>query len=202
MSRIRYVFAVLTVIGLPPAILWWYLIHPFVHFWRRVGAAVSQATVGVLMIGLMGVLWMVRGALVGRDLGTNPVLVGVGIALMAAAAAFGAWRRKTLTFRILAGTPELDGTGGTLLTEGPYALMRNPRYVEVLVGMAGYALLANYQGVYLVAALSALGIHGVVLLEERELAQRFGDAWTAYRTRVPRYLPRSMRTSSTSQSAR
>lgn len=194
MSGFRYVIALLTVIGLPPAIVWWYLIHPFVGFWRRVGPAVTLSTVGVLMVGAMGGLALMRTRLVGTDLGTDWTRAGLGVGLMLTSAWMGARRRRYLTFRILAGVPELqtDGPGG-LLTEGPYAVVRHPRYLEVLVGLLGYALFANYTGVYLVALLSVVGLHGVVLLEERELATRFGPEWEAYRARVPRYLPRWFR---------
>ena len=33
-------------------------------------------------------------------------------------------------------------------------------------------------------------LHLVVLLEERELLERFGDAYRDYAGRVPRYVPR------------
>jgi protein-S-isoprenylcysteine O-methyltransferase Ste14 len=33
-------------------------------------------------------------------------------------------------------------------------------------------------------------IHLVVILEERELVDRFGDAYRKYAARVPRYFPR------------
>ena len=101
-------------------------------------------------------------------------------------------RAKHLTTRILVGVPELqaDGKGGKLLTEGPYAVMRHPRYAEIVLGTVGFVLLANWSGPYLIIAGAILGLHGVVLLEERELAERFGEEYDAYRGRVPRYIPR------------
>jgi len=191
LATVRYVFAVLTVVGVPPAIVWWYLVHPFVGFWRRVGARGTIWTVGVLMVAAMVGLWFVRAPLVGRDLGTHWALAAVGFALIVVAGYLGVKRKRYLTLRILAGVPELDeGDRGSLLTEGPYAHVRHPRYVEVVTGMLGYALVANHAGVYLVALLCLPLLHGVVLLEERELAQRFGAEYAAYRARVPRYVPR------------
>lgn len=190
-STIRYVFGVLTVVGVPPAIVWWYLVHPFVGFWRRVGARGTLWTVGALMVGAMVGLWFVRDPLVGRDLGTHWALAAVGFALIVVAAYLGMKRKRFLTLRILAGVPELSDTDrGELLTEGPYAHVRHPRYVEVVFGMVGYALVANHAGVYLVVLLCLPVLHGVVVLEERELAERFGAAWAEYRARVPRYVPR------------
>ncbi len=191
MTTVRYVFAVLTVVGLPPAIVWWYLVHPFVGFWRRIGARGTIWTVGVLMVAAMVGLWFVRGPLVGRDLGTDWTLAGLGVGLMVVSGYLGVKRKRYLTLPILAGVPELSGHDrGNLLTEGPYAHVRHPRYVEVVIGMLGYALVANFAGVYLVVLLCLPALHGVVLLEERELAQRFGAEYAEYRARVPCYVPR------------
>jgi protein-S-isoprenylcysteine O-methyltransferase Ste14 len=89
------------------------------------------------------------------------------------------------------GGPEVEegGHGGELLTEGPYAVIRNPRYVEIVLGTMAYVTFANWTGPYLVAIGTILAIHAVVLLEERELVQRFGEEFEAYRSRVPRYIP-------------
>lgn len=191
MATVRYVFAVLTVVGLPPAIAWWYLVHPFVDFWRRIGARGTIWTVGVLMVAAMVGLWFVRAPLVGRDLGTDWTLAGLGFGLMVVSGYLGVKRKRYLTLRILAGVPELsERDRGHLLTEGPYAHVRHPRYVEVVIGMLGYAMVANYAGVYLVVLLCLPALHGVVVLEERELAERFGAEYADYRARVPRYVPR------------
>ncbi|NIR38153.1 MAG: isoprenylcysteine carboxylmethyltransferase family protein, partial [Actinobacteria bacterium] len=114
------------------------------------------------------------------------------VSLLLLSVAIAIRRRRHLTNRILAGVPELtEGEGGgTLLTEGIYARIRHPRYVEVAVGTFGYAFFANYGGAYVVAAATVPLLHLVVLLEERELVDRFGDRYREYQRSVPRYLPR------------
>ena len=191
MDRIRYVLAVLIVATIPPAVIWWYVVHPFVDFWRRLGPRITNSIVGIGMVSLMVALGMARHRLVGADLGTKPPLIVLGVALFAVAIYIGLKRRRYLTNKILMGVPELDPENpGALLTEGPYAIIRHPRYVEVFVGVLGYALVANHVGGYVVTVLILPALHLVVLLEERELAQRFGADYEAYRARVPRYLPR------------
>jgi protein-S-isoprenylcysteine O-methyltransferase Ste14 len=193
MATARYVLAVLLVISLPPAVFWWILIHPFVGFWRHLGVAATLWINGILMVGGFVGLWVARDTLVGRDLGGHPALVVAGVICLAISIRIALKRRRHLTFRILSGVPELqrDGKGGALLTEGPYAVMRHPRYVEVVVGTLGYALLANHTGAYVVTLAMVPLLHLVVLIEERELVARFGDAYLEYAARVPRYLPRS-----------
>lgn len=101
-------------------------------------------------------------------------------------------RKKYLTFRILAGVPEFardPHRQGHLLTEGPYARIRHPRYIEVVMWTFAYAFIANYVGAYVLALLTPLLVHLVVLLEERELRDRFGQEYVEYCARVPRYIP-------------
>ena len=191
MDRVRYVLAVMVVAMIPPAIVWWYVIHPFVDFWRRLGVRTTMWAVGASAMVLMAGLILLRDRLLGADLGTSLPLAVAGLILIVVAMVMGLKRRRFLTQRILAGIPEIQSDDpGTLITEGPYAVIRHPRYVEVLVGILGYALVANFVGAYVVTALSVPALHLVVVLEERELTQRFGAAFEAYRTRVPRYIPR------------
>jgi len=56
--------------------------------------------------------------------------------------------------------------------------------------LAGFALLANYLALYLVLAVGGLGIWLIVILEEKELRERFGPAYDDYCRRVPRFIPR------------
>lgn len=71
-----------------------------------------------------------------------------------------------------------------------YGRIRHPRYVEFMVGGTGWALILNYLGVYLLMAITVLMLFVIVLLEERELRDRFGEAYVEYCARVPRFIPR------------
>ena len=93
--------------------------------------------------------------------------------------------------RTLIGVPELTaGESGELLTTGIYARIRHPRYVQLLLALSAYALFANYSGAYIMAALFWAQIYVVVLLEEAELRDRFGEAYVSYAARTPRFVPR------------
>ena len=191
MSTARYVIAVLLVISLPPAIVWWYVIHPFVGFWRKIGKPITYTVMTVLFLGSVVGLFAVRDTLVLTDLGTSWIMVGVAAALIIPAIWLAILRAKYLSFGILAGVPELDadGSGGKLLNQGIYAVIRHPRYVEIALGSLAYAAFANYLGGYILALLTIPGIHAVVVIEEKELAERFGEEYEAYRASVPRYIP-------------
>ena len=192
MSTARYIIAVLLVVSLPPAIGWWYVIHPFVGFWRRVGKPITFSVMTVVFFGSVVGLFAIRDTLLLTDFGTNWLLIGVATALVIPTVWLSIARAKYLSFAILVGVPELeaDGTGGKLLDEGIYAVMRNPRCMEVALGTLAYASFANYLGGYIFAVLTILGIHAVVVFEEKELGERFGEQYEAYKARVPRYIPR------------
>jgi protein-S-isoprenylcysteine O-methyltransferase Ste14 len=204
MDTVRYVLGVLLVVGLPPGIVWWYVVHPMVGFWRRMGVRITMTVMGVFLAGGVGGLYMAREVLMGADLGQSPALGAMGLMLTLLGFRLAMARRKHLTNRILAGVPEVHSDAdkrGVLLDKGPYAHVRHPRYVEVAVITFGYAAIANWVGPWVVAFLALPAIHAVVILEERELLERFGDAYGDYMLRVPRrYIP-SWRRGSTSPPA-
>ena len=191
MSYARYIFAVLVLSTVPPAVVWWFVVHPFVGLWRRVGPAITFALMTVFFTASFVGLFSLRGALVGPDLGTHVWLMAAATVPVAGAIWIGFKRKRHLTARILIGVPQLErgGRGGHLLTEGPYAVIRHPRYVEVALGVLGYAMFSNFVGAYIVALATIPALHAVVILEERELAERFGQQYEEYRARVPRYIP-------------
>ena len=78
----------------------------------------------------------------------------------------------------------------SLVTEGPYRLVRNPLYLFSLIGCVGAGLafesltLAGiFLGVFLVSHLPT------IRAEERTLAELFGQEYEVYRARVPRLIP-------------
>lgn len=188
----RYVLAVLCVISIPPALGYWFVVHPFVGFWRRVGPARAYVVLTVFYLGSAAGLFLVRDALVGRDFGTSLALALCGLPLIVVGMAVAAARGRQLTLKILVGLPEVspDRHGTELLHEGIYGRVRHPRYLEFMVAGPGWALVINYLGVYVVMALTVVLLHVIARLEERELRERFGEAYVDYCARVPRFVPR------------
>jgi hypothetical protein len=191
-ENVRYIMGVLLVISLPPALLYWFIIHPFVGFWRRLGARWTFVILGVFLAGSMIALFPFRNFLLGRDFGTSLPAILAGLPLIAISMAISRKRRKHLSFRTLAGVPEVapQGQGPGLLQEGIYGRIRHPRYVEFTLGCAGWALVCNYAGLYISVALTILALYAIVSIEEKELRQRFGQAYADYSARVPRFVPR------------
>jgi len=192
LDTIRYYLALLTVATLPWAILYWYLIHPFVGFWRRVGPRITYGILMVLLTLSIAVTLRFREPLLAVRYGTGPVLwVAAGVAYLAAGIVERRCRRY-LKFRVLVGIPELAAGSGRseLLTEGIYARVRNPRYISVMLGMIAAGLFVNYLSLWILVAATGPALYGIAVLEERELRDRFGEAYIQYCQRVPRFVPR------------
>ena len=192
MNAARYWVALFLVAYIPGIFLYWFSVHPFVRFWRRVGARRTMAIHSALMLLLAAAIFMVRRPLLAVEFGTKPVLIAVAISLLAVCVAGRVVVSKQLKSRILTGLPELapEAYGSRLLTEGGYARVRHPRYVQIVVLMLAFALFANYLAAYVLFVLVVAAIFPLVRIEERELRDRFGEEYEAYCARVPRFIPK------------
>lgn len=192
MNTIRYFLALSLVITLPPLFLYWLLIHPFVSFWRGKGIGPTYTMVlSVIIAGMIG-LFSLRHFLLGIDYGANYPLAALGLLFLIGAGSLRFAIQKHLDIKTLLGFPEIapDRFPRQLLTEGIYARMRHPRYVQLLIALIGYALIANYLAAYLAVALWVPGVYLIAMLEEKELRAHFGDIYDEYCRKVPRFLPK------------
>lgn len=79
-------------------------------------------------------------------------------------------------------------TGHKLVTTGPYALIRHPIYVGVILAAFGSLFLyATWTTIYFACA--SLLITMRASREEKALAEEFGDQWHEYCKRVPAFIP-------------
>jgi len=79
---------------------------------------------------------------------------------------------------------------GPLISSGPFGIVRNPLYVGNILLWVGFALTAHLVWAAPVVFVLLLGeYHAIVRWEEHLLESRYGDAYRAYVTRVPRWIP-------------
>lgn len=192
MDAIRYFIALMLVLSLPMLFLYWLLIHPLIKFWRVKGVRLTYTVILTLIaIGMIG-LFSIRQELLAADFGNSYPLLIVGILCLVLAGATRFAIQKHLTMKILLGLPEIapDRYPRALITDGIYGRIRHPRYVQLLIALVGYALIANHLASYIVAALWLAAIHVIVALEEKELLEHFGESYANYCLRVPRFIPK------------
>ena len=81
-----------------------------------------------------------------------------------------------------------------LLTEGPFRHCRNPMTLGAILAYLGMAIAARtIAGTALVLVLAASLLAYLKCLEEGELAERFGEAYLAYKRETPFIIPRLAR---------
>jgi protein-S-isoprenylcysteine O-methyltransferase Ste14 len=170
-----------------PIPIYWLILHPLNSFWRnRVRAAFWIAGLTAWTAGGV-LLWIFHPWLLGAappsrfSIAAGFVLIAIEIYLFVRV-------ERELGSRRLVGHAELTGTG-EMFTGGLYAHVRHPRYTGMFCAVVGAALLGGTLRLWVVLAVWWVLALGVIRLEEREMAARFGPAYAAYRKRVPAFLP-------------
>jgi protein-S-isoprenylcysteine O-methyltransferase Ste14 len=150
--------------------------------------AVLPFTVAVLVP-----LWL------GRRAGLVPALAGTpaGLAVQTAGLALLAVGLALFVASLRRFATEGRGTlapwdpPGELVLRGPYRYVRNPMISGVLLVLLGEALVLRSRPHFLWACtFFAINAMYIPLLEEPDLAHRFGEAYREYCRHVPRLLPR------------
>jgi len=192
MDHARYYVALMLPMTLPGGILYWFSIHPFISFWRKLGVPVTLALHAIFLALLASLAFALRKPLLSIQFGTQAWLIVPAALLFGLSIALRIGISRHLTGRILVGIPEMspDQSPAPLLTKGPFARVRNPRYLQILVVVLACALFSNYLASYIVFAASVIGLRVVIWMEEKELHKRYGKDYEEYCARVPRLLPR------------
>lgn len=114
----------------------------------------------------------------------HEILAGL---LLLLSGAFARW--AFLTMRRLGTTANPRKPSEVLATRGPFRISRNPIYVAMTGLYVGLAFLVNSAWLLiLLVPLLMVMQWGVILKEERYLSGKFGDEYTAYSSRIRRWL--------------
>jgi protein-S-isoprenylcysteine O-methyltransferase Ste14 len=110
-----------------------------------------------------------------------------GALLFAVGAALGL--SAILTFRRAGTSPNPMRPTSALAVAGPYRFTRNPMYLGLAIGFAGFSVFWNALWPLLSVPLAmALETILVIAREERYLEGRFGEAYRGYKARVRRWI--------------
>jgi protein-S-isoprenylcysteine O-methyltransferase Ste14 len=191
MNRARYIAALIVVVGMPPPVVAWFVIHPFADRWKKAGPTVTYCCITAFVVSGAVLLWLARKTILTVEFGFNVPLSVLAFVLLIASVFLRVQWRSVIHPKTIIGVPEIFGRSDEreLITTGIYSRIRNPRYVEVGLFLTAFALFGNYLAAYIFTLMYVLLIHLVVLFEERELKARFGRAYEEYCARVPRYFP-------------
>lgn len=150
--------------------------------------------VGLLIFAVLLLVFFFGSLFIDRALGPPRLLPGapgfvIGVGLLAAGLPLWAW--CILVFGRARGTPVPFNPPRELVVVGPYTSMRNPMVIAVFACLFGLGFLFHSLSMVCVwIVVFALNAIELKLVEEPELELRFGASYTAYRRRVPMFVPR------------
>ena len=150
---------------------------------------------GPVFLGLLPFLVAVVGPRLDCRLGLWPLKIRrvnriVGGVLLVLGFSLGFWSIIAQLTRGR-GTPLPVMPTQELLTEGPFRYCRNPMTLGAILAYLGIGVaVGTIAGTVLVLSLSASLLVYLKRLEEGELAERFGEAYMAYKREVPFIIPR------------
>jgi protein-S-isoprenylcysteine O-methyltransferase Ste14 len=158
---------------------------------RRVAVAIAPIVFLVVAPGVWAVVPWVLAHVPPRA--SSPILVG--LVLVGVGYAGLAWIMVTALRQVgeLPDRLSTDWSPKFFMRRGPYAFSRNPMYVFELVMWVGWAV---FYGSVVVGACTLFAFALMSLLvwrEERDLENRFGEAYREYAVRVPRWIGRTRR---------
>ena len=138
----------------------------------------SLATMATLAAGLAGSLVLGLGAIqpgwASLALGIAAGTLGIGLRAVS---------MRTLG-RFYTLTPGIE-PGQTLITAGPYRLVRHPGYLAILLSLAGLQLVLGTWVALAAMVLVILPLPVRIAIEERILAEHFSAQYADYRRRTP-----------------
>ncbi len=147
----------------------------------------APAGVVAVLVALLGGAAVLEH-LTGGRFAFNPLAAGLGVALAATGLALHTRARRALGVHW--SSRVTIGPGHSLVTDGPYARVRHPIYLAVLLLAAGTAIAHPSLATCCLAGGFAAGVALKVPVEERVLRDAYGEAWVRYAARVPALLPR------------
>lgn len=169
----------------------WFLIHPRTEYWR----SRKRSPYLVLLPAWLG-MWIVVAVATARW--RHVALYSTSWPWIPAILLFatGFWlysqSRKNFSAKQLGGLPEVISGHNEqrLVTSGIRAHVRHPVYLGHLCEMSAWSIGTGLAVCYGLTAFAVITGWIMIRLEEKELEQRFGEAYAAYRERVPAVLPK------------
>jgi len=117
---------------------------------------------------------------------SDPLLQGIGLALVVLGLALAVWARAYLGRNW--GMPMTEKANPELVTTGPYSSIRHPIYTGLILAMAGTAVAVSLYLLIVAAALGGYFIYSAVM-EERYMAGIFPDTYPRYQQETKMLIP-------------
>ncbi len=175
------ILAFLTILVWPVVPLFWIPVHGLSRFFKRIGL-LTYLMPPLTWMPIAYIVFKYREELIGFRYELPFVINLAGLIFIIIGTFLHFWTGKLLGLWGLMGIPEVSKRlEGRLVTEGPFRIVRHPTYLAHTVLFLGIFLLTEVLTIAIltVADLIIVGII-IIPLEERELAERFGENYRRY----------------------
>lgn len=169
-------------------------IHYAVNFWRKMGVW-TYFVVLLEWLPIAYVLYSLQTVILQYEVAVALPLRVLGGVLIAAGIVLHAWTAKilgikaTLSYTEL--KPETAEKTNSLITSGPFSVVRHPSYWAHTSIITGTFLITGIVTVGVVALIDLTITYFVTTeLEDRELTERFGKQYLEYKKKVPKFFPK------------
>jgi protein-S-isoprenylcysteine O-methyltransferase Ste14 len=170
--------------------LFWLVVHPRTATWRRLRSP-------LLVLGpLWALMWLAVGLITApwRRVAFYDSRLGwvAAVPLFAAGIFLYAQSQKKFTAEQVIGRAELHPHKHSqqLVTSGIRSHVRHPIYLGHLCELLAWSVGTGLVVLYALSLFAVVTGWLMILAEERELEQRFGQEYRAYRERVPAIVPK------------
>ncbi len=173
-----------------PIPIGWIIIHLTVNFWRRLN--IFSYLIFILYWITFGfIIFYFRKEIFSQRLNFNITLFIIGLILIFISFYLDKKRAEVFDLKKLIGLPEIlpKKYKSKLVTSGIYSKIRHPRYLEYMLFSCGFAFITGFYYVYTSAVYIIIALYILILVEERELRERYGKPYLDYCKKVPRLFP-------------
>jgi protein-S-isoprenylcysteine O-methyltransferase Ste14 len=170
--------------------LFWFVVHPFIHRWRKRGRRAFTLILPIwalFIAAAFAIVWHYRSAHFYENWWSwipAALLFCTGLSIYRQA--FRGFHRSQVS-----GLDELepDRHRQELVTTGIRARVRHPIYLGHLCEVLGWCVGSGLAALFALMGFAIITGFFMIRMEDRELEARFGEAYRSYCARVPAVIP-------------
>jgi protein-S-isoprenylcysteine O-methyltransferase Ste14 len=166
--------------------LFWIPVHLATGFFRKLGLFTYLMPL-IIWVPTAYVIYHYRFLLLQFKVQLPAILNITGIPLFLLGTLLHIWTAVLLGGLGIIGVPEISSKiKSTLITKGPFSIVRHPTYLAHTLIFSGVFLITEEVVVGVVALLDFIVVNSMIIpLEEKELLNRFGEEYQKYKRQVP-----------------
>lgn len=187
-------FAMMMVMMWPFIPMFLIQIHYATNFWRKIGIW-TYFVILLEWLPFAYALYSWQTVILQYEITIALPLRALGVAAIAAGVILHSWTAKILGIKATISytelKPETAEKTKSLITSGPFSVVRHPSYWAHTSILAGTFLITGIITVGIISLIDLTITYFVTTeLEDRELTERFGSQYLEYKKKVPKFFPK------------